>query len=140
MRFLVDECCEPNLVAALRAAGHDVHYIVEIERGADDALILKLAFAERRIVVTDDKDFAALAVRSPSSSAGLILIRIDPSLADTRRRALLAATERFGERLHDQITVIFPGAVRIRLSVCDRNDWRMVPRAPLQIRDQSCDI
>jgi hypothetical protein len=36
VRLLVDECCDRRLVAALREAGHDVRYGLEIDPGASD--------------------------------------------------------------------------------------------------------
>ena len=46
MRFLADECCDRLLVAALRAAGHDIRYAAENDRGASDDLILAAARAD----------------------------------------------------------------------------------------------
>jgi hypothetical protein len=36
VKLLVDECCDPRLVAALREAGHDVRYVLETDPGASD--------------------------------------------------------------------------------------------------------
>jgi len=42
VRFLADESCDFSVVAALRAAGHDVSAIVEINPGAEDEVVLAL--------------------------------------------------------------------------------------------------
>jgi predicted nuclease of predicted toxin-antitoxin system len=78
MRLLLDECCDPELVAALRAAGHDVHHVLETDRGADDEVVLALSRAQNRILVTEDRDFGELAVGYGGSVPGLILLRFTP--------------------------------------------------------------
>jgi len=63
MKFLADECCDAALVRALRADGHNVLYVMESMRGATDEEILSRAFAEDRVVLTEDKDFGELVCR-----------------------------------------------------------------------------
>jgi predicted nuclease of predicted toxin-antitoxin system len=78
VRLLLDECCDPRLAAALRAAGHDVHHVLEADRGADDEAVLTLSRAQDRILVTNDKDFGELAVGHGDPVPGLILLRSMP--------------------------------------------------------------
>jgi predicted nuclease of predicted toxin-antitoxin system len=87
VKLLLDECCDPRLVAALRAAGHDVHHVLEADRGADDEAVLSLSRAQGRILVTTDKDFGVLAIGHGKSVPGLILLRFMPD-----RRHLSSAT------------------------------------------------
>ena len=63
MKFLADECCDASLVSALRADGHDVLYVLETFPGTSDDAILDRAFAEHRILLTEDKDFGELVYR-----------------------------------------------------------------------------
>ncbi len=63
MRLLADECCDAGLVLALRADGHDVLYSAETSQGASDEEVLERAFADDRVLLTEDKDFGELAVR-----------------------------------------------------------------------------
>jgi predicted nuclease of predicted toxin-antitoxin system len=115
MRFLVDECCEKALVVELRRLGHDVLYMLEHGRGTSDRDIADLARKDRRVLITDDKDFGELVVRQKLASSGLILLRIDPVASDRRAKALSKAIERFGDRLERQITVVRSNVVRVRL-------------------------
>ncbi len=57
MRFLVDECTGPAVANWLRAQQHDVFSVYETARGIDDDDVIRRAFAEDRILVTNDKDF-----------------------------------------------------------------------------------
>jgi predicted nuclease of predicted toxin-antitoxin system len=75
VRLLLDEGCDPRLAAALRAAGHDVHHMLEADRGADDEAVLTLSRAQHRILVTNDKDLGELAVGNGKPVPGLILLR-----------------------------------------------------------------
>jgi len=63
MRFLVDECTGPTVARWLREQGYDVVSIYEQARGADDAVVLNLAFQDERILITSDKEFGARVVR-----------------------------------------------------------------------------
>ena len=76
MNFLADECCDRGLVEALRKAEYDVLYILESKRGATDDEVLALAFDERRIIISEDKDFGELVYRLKKPAHGIILIRI----------------------------------------------------------------
>jgi predicted nuclease of predicted toxin-antitoxin system len=60
MRFLVDECCDFAVVKALQTAGYDVMCVSDIMPRADDSEVIELAVREKRIVVTEDKDFGQL--------------------------------------------------------------------------------
>lgn len=57
MRFLVDECTGPAAAEWLRNEGHEVFSVFDEARGADDETIIQQAFAENRILITNDKDF-----------------------------------------------------------------------------------
>ena len=92
MRFLANENVPGPVVAALREHGHDVFWIKESMRGAEDPIVLVRAQTERRVVVTLDKDFGELAFRSrlPAQS-GVILIRLDWKDPETDNQIAIAA-------------------------------------------------
>ena len=61
MRFLADESCDFSVVRALRAAGHDIVAVAEGSlRGSSDREVIGLAKDNRRILLTEDKDFGQL--------------------------------------------------------------------------------
>jgi predicted nuclease of predicted toxin-antitoxin system len=57
MRFLVDECTGPAVARWLREQQYDVFSVYEEARGLDDDEIVQQAFADDRILITNDKDF-----------------------------------------------------------------------------------
>lgn len=91
MRALLDEQLSPQIAALLRQSGHDVVAVAERGDliGRSDRIILDLASAERRAVITNNiKDFRPLAAERLARGqrhGGLILL---PSTR-TRTRALV---------------------------------------------------
>ena len=77
MNFLADESCAGPVVRALREAGHDVVAIAEHARGATDEQVLERALNEKRVLITEDRDFGKLVYARGRSSAGVILLRFD---------------------------------------------------------------
>jgi hypothetical protein len=51
VKFLADECCDGLLVSGLRQDGHDVLFVMESARGADDETVLRMAADEQRILL-----------------------------------------------------------------------------------------
>ena len=114
MRFLVDECCEPELAAVLRSAGHDVAYVAEDDRAASDVDVLGRSVRQGRILITDDKDFGDLAVRNRRRAVGVVLIRIDKRQKALRVARLTATVTSFGPRLVGNFCVVRASVTRAR--------------------------
>src|SRR5438270_13749596 len=75
MNFLADESCAGPVLRALREAGHDLFAIGEVARGATDEQVLERALNEKRVLMTEDRDFGELVYARGQSSAGVILVR-----------------------------------------------------------------
>jgi predicted nuclease of predicted toxin-antitoxin system len=78
MNLFADECCDVLLVRELRAGGHDVVYAKEDFPGQPDEVVLKAAFDQDRILLTEDKDFGELVYRLAFPARGIILLRPMP--------------------------------------------------------------
>jgi predicted nuclease of predicted toxin-antitoxin system len=74
--------------------------VSEFQRRSVDRNLMEMAYAERRILLTEDKDFGWLAYVEHMDNPGVILIRF-PAIA----RLALAGTSSF--------VVLRPGSVRI---------------------------
>ena len=82
MRLLADENFPGDAVAALQASGHDVEWVRTLAPGISDREVLAHAQADKRILITFDKDFGELAFRyGLPATCGVILLRIAPSSA-----------------------------------------------------------
>lgn len=63
MRFLVDECTGKWVGRWLREQGHEVFSVFEEARGMEDDEVIGKAYAENRILITNDKDFGEQVYR-----------------------------------------------------------------------------
>jgi len=106
VRWLADECIDAGLVSHLRAAGHDVLYMAEFAPSASDTEVMARAGVERRILLTEDKDFGDLVFRRGQSVPGVILLRIDPALHALKKTRLDAAIGRFGGDLFGRYVIV----------------------------------
>jgi predicted nuclease of predicted toxin-antitoxin system len=114
VRWLADECVDAGLVSHLRAAGHDVLYTAEIAASAEDREVIRRAQAERRILLTEDKDFGDLVFRQAQSVPGIVLLRIDPASHALKRIRLDAAISRFADDLFGRYITVEEARFRSR--------------------------
>jgi predicted nuclease of predicted toxin-antitoxin system len=107
VRFLADENIPRAGIELLRARGHDVLAAGEVARGSSDAELLTRAVQERRILLTFDRDFGALAFRSDRPRAcGIVLFRMVPVSPDEPATVLLALAGRPELELEGHFTVV----------------------------------
>jgi predicted nuclease of predicted toxin-antitoxin system len=76
LKLVCDEGVERPIVDTLRADGHDVSYIAELQPGIGDDEVFAIAEADAAIVVTTDKDFGELVFRQGLAHHGVVLLRL----------------------------------------------------------------
>jgi len=96
--FLADESCDFAIVRALRSEGYDVLAVSEVTQRSDDRALIDQAYREKRVLLTEDKDFGRLVYASHADSAGVILIRFPGNARQTLVQAITAL-------VRDQVTV-----------------------------------
>ncbi len=110
MRFLADEDVPCKLLVALRAAGHDA---VRVDQAGSDQAIAHRAKAERRIIVTLDKDFTNRALYPPSEFT-IIHIRIHPPYARDLIEAFMRLLDVLpSEKFHGLIVLQKLGSIQV---------------------------
>ena len=114
MRFLADECCDAALVDALRSDGYDVLYAIESLRGATDDELLAVAFSDRRILLTEDKDFGELVYRLQRPAHEVVLLRFDVADRALKLPRLRDLLEQEAERLVGAFVVLEVNKIRVR--------------------------
>jgi len=77
VRILADENVARDVVAWLRAGGHDVLFAAEAQAGAADVDWVVRADQEQRVILTSDKDFGELVFREGRTTHGIVLLRLD---------------------------------------------------------------
>lgn len=113
MNFVADESCAKPVVLALREAGHEVVSIAEVAPGATDEQVLERALNEKRVLITEDRDFGELVYARGRSSAGVILVRFPNRARRAKAATVIEVVSKLGLRLRDTFTVVEPGRVRM---------------------------
>ncbi len=114
MRFLADESIEAPVIAVLRADGLDVTAIDELAPGSKDPAVLRRAETEKRILLTNDKDFADLAFLQRKATSGIVLVRMGRFRSAAKAKRLLEVIHEQGDRLIGAMTVVEAHAIRRR--------------------------
>jgi predicted nuclease of predicted toxin-antitoxin system len=125
MKFLLDECCTPKLVNNLREGGYDVVYVLEDMQGATDIEVLRKAYHEDRVLITEDKDFGELVYRLNKEVNGIILLRFSVAqrhMLWLRLRELLSLK---GTELVEKFVVVDAEKFRIRPILSSGSEWWM---------------
>ena len=116
MRFLVDECTGPAVARWLRQQKHEVFSVHEQARGMEDDEIIRKAFTENWILITNDKDFGELVFRSGWAHHGVLLLRLHDESPSSRLNVIKSVLEHYAAKLTDQFVVATEDSVRVRYS------------------------
>jgi len=114
MNLLADEGVDIQIVERLRADGHDVLYVAEMEPGITDKVVLRLANDHVAMLITEDKDFGELVYRQRLVHFGVVLARLHGLSSETKANLASDAFARHGNEMAHNFSVISPGIVRIR--------------------------
>jgi predicted nuclease of predicted toxin-antitoxin system len=113
MNFLADESCAGPVIRALREAGHHVVAIAEVAKGTADEQVMERALKERRVLITEDRDFGELLYARGGSSAGVIFVKFHSRARRAKPTAVVEAVAKLGGRLEGGFAVVETGRVRI---------------------------
>ena len=75
MRFLIDEDVDARLLGGLRRLGHEAK---RVPSGTQNGAVMRLAKAEKRVLITRDADFTDADKFPPTSSPGIIHVLRNP--------------------------------------------------------------
>lgn len=114
IRFLVDESSGQALVDYLRSLGHDVVGVGELMPQALDEMVIAYAHQERRILISNDRDFGEKVFRDAYPHAGVILLRLGDDRATAKIRVLSALLRDHSRNLADRFVVVTERSVRFR--------------------------
>ncbi len=112
MRFLVDECSGPALAQWLRGQGHDVFSVYEEARGMDDRDVVQKAFAENRILITNDKDFGERIYRERYPHRGVVLMRLDDERAAVKISTIRQLLAAYANQISEHYVVVSEERIR----------------------------
>jgi len=112
MRFLVDECTGPAVARWLREQQHEVFSAYEEARGMEDDDIIRKAFDENWILITNDKGFGEKVYREQRPHRGVVFLRLDDERAASKIEVLRQLLVRYADRLPDHFVVVTETRVR----------------------------
>jgi len=113
VKLLLDSCVWGKAKESLAAAGHEVVWCGDWPKDPGDEEILAAAYAERRVLVTLDKDFGELAVLHGRKHSGIV--RIVGFAAEMQASVCLQVLAAHGEELTlGAIVTAERGRLRIR--------------------------
>ena len=114
MKFLADECCDAEMVVSLREDGHDILYITESKPGILDEEVLKKAFEENRILLTEDKGFGELVFHLRKPTRGIVLLRFDVQQSNLKLLRLRQLIQTQSRKLKNSFVIVDVEKFRFR--------------------------
>ena len=112
MKFLADESCDFIVVSALRKSGYDVISICEMSPSMADEEVIQLASKEKRVLLTEDKDFGQIFYASLGSGYTVILIRYPNSVRQKLPADVINLIGLHGKSIVGCFVVVQPGRIR----------------------------
>jgi len=85
VKFKLDENIGRRGLELLEASGHDVMTVRDQGlRGVTDKKLFEICVAERRALITLDRDFGHVPRFPPDQSAGIVILEVGPSTRNQR--------------------------------------------------------
>jgi Uncharacterized protein conserved in bacteria len=112
MRLLVDESTGPAVAKWLITEGHEVFSVYDSARGMNDDDVVKKAFDENWILITNDKDFGEQVYRERKPHHGIVLLRLEDERARSKIEVLKRLLNSHADRLPEQFVVVTEQSVR----------------------------
>ncbi len=113
-KFMADECFSGPIIRAMRAFGFDVKRSAESLPAAGDEEVLAAAFAQQRVLLTEDFDFGELCVRFKLRACGVVIAAVKELPEATQCRRVVQALEQLGDQVDGSLVTIEPARVRLR--------------------------
>lgn len=115
MIIYVDENVPLKITTRLRQEGYQVEYVT---RSVEDKDILEIAYKQKALLITSDKDFERLVLNERRATAGVILLRISTRIPIEHRAQIVAnILRKYGEKLQGNFTTLTETAIDIRRPV-----------------------
>lgn len=114
MNLLADESVDGPIVDRLRADGHSVDYVAELNPSIDDDAVLGRANRNQALLITADRDFGELVFRLGRIHSGVVLIRLAGLSSETKANTVSRVFAKNGDEMSSAFSVISPRRVRIR--------------------------
>ncbi len=112
MRFIVDECTGPQVAKWLQRQGYDAVSVFDELRGAEDDEIIRRALEERRILISNDKDFGRKVYADGRCHTGVILLRLNNERSASKIEVLSRLLREYKSDIPNTFVVVTEERVR----------------------------
>lgn len=116
LKFL-DVTTGAPLAQFLHDRGFDALFVGGWKPSATDPEILRKAKDERRILISNDKDFGELVFKLQLPHTGVILLRLADESREAKQKIVTALVKRYGKRLPGNFVVASETSVRFDASL-----------------------
>ena len=113
IRFLPDVNVEKGIVDYLLRKGYDVKWIPDYNCEIDDKGLLALANNEKRVLITNDKDFGELTFLQKQHSVGIILLRVKGQKVKDKVELIEKLIMNYNEKILNHFIVMTKTKLRI---------------------------
>lgn len=113
-KFIVDESTGHRVAELLIAEGFDVVSVISQMRGADDLSIIHRAISEKRIIVTNDKDFGELVFQQNYKPRGVLFLRLEDESTFNKIRVVRTIVRHYLPMLEGNFVVVTDRKIRKR--------------------------
>lgn len=114
MKILADESVDHPVYEALKEKGFNIKHVAFIGSGSTDSDVLDIAWRQKRVLLSVDKDFGELAFRVKKPSHGIVLYRLSGLTNHQKAETVLKVFMEHGNDIMNSFVVISRNQVRIR--------------------------
>lgn len=114
MKFLLDANLGEAVKSFLIQQGQDTLRISGELADSTDQSILELARREKRVIITNDKDFGALVFKNHQTHSGVILLRLENNRSKHVNEVLQKILKLAENEIDGRFIVITEKTIRIR--------------------------
>jgi predicted nuclease of predicted toxin-antitoxin system len=112
IKFVADVNVEKAIIDYLTANKYGVKWIPDYDCEILDEELLNLANKEKRILITNDKDFGELTFLQKRISTGIILLRIRGQKAQDKVKLIDKLMQKYSDKLLGHFVVITKNKIR----------------------------
>ncbi len=114
LKLLIDVGVGRKTEDRLKLKSYDAKSIRDIDPRMADVEILKIAFLEKRLIITMDKDFGELIYKSKWPHSGVLLLRLEDERAEEKIRVVETILNNYSSEIFGKFSVFKNNKLRIR--------------------------
>ena len=113
-KLLIDVGVGKKVEEWMKTLQYDTKTIRDIDPRMPDIEILKIAAAEKRLLITMDKDFGELVYKSGWSYSGVLLLRLEDENTAEKIKVLETILNNYASKISNKFSVYKKNKLRIK--------------------------